>query len=210
MENTLQFQEKAKVLTAQDQEIGQISRVVMNTDTKAVTHIVVRKKGLFDNEEKLVPIEQIAEAGPDQIRLSEAVDGVESLDPFEEKRKIPDVSPRETGSTTQMSTAAGMSMVTPAVSDPGEGRFITVIDQNIPEGTVAVKEGAQVITSEGKKVGKMGGVVADLPDDQATHLLVSKGRSADEQKLVPINWVDWLEEKEVHLNVEKTAVEELA
>jgi len=208
MENTLQFKQNAKVLTANGEEIGNITRVVIHPETKIVTHIVVRKKGLFDNEEKLMPIDQIAATTEDQITLHETADEMDVLPPFEEKRKI-----REEGSgfsrgesVSQVPTAYGMPMVVPADRVPPEGRFITIVEQNIPSGTIAVREGAKVITAEGKNVGKVEGIMAGVPAEQATHLLVSKGLIADEKKLVPIDWVRWMEEKEIHLRVKKDSV----
>jgi uncharacterized protein YrrD len=211
METTLQFKQNAKVLTANGEEIGNITRVVIHPETKIVTHIVVRKKGLFDNEEKLLPIDQIDWTTEDQITLHETADEIDVLPLFEEKRKI-----REEGSgfnrgesVSQVPTAYGMPMVVPADRVPPEGRFITIVEQNIPSGTVAVKEGAKVITAEGKNVGKVEAVMADVPAEQATHLLVSKGLISEEKKLVPIDWVRWIEEKEIHLSVKKDTVMEL-
>ncbi len=209
MDNTLQFQQNANVSTANGEDVGTLTRVVMNSDTKAVTHIVVRGKSIFDNKEKLVPIEQIAMANEDQIMLHDAVEDLKSLSLFEEKHKILDQTAAGTSSAaSQVPTAYGTLSV-PADNTPPGPRYITIIEQNIPTGTVAVKEGAKVITAEGKNVGKIEGIVADKPADQATHLLVTKGRLAEEKKLVPMKYVQWLEEKEVHLSVKKETLKEL-
>jgi sporulation protein YlmC with PRC-barrel domain len=84
------------------------------------------------------------------------------------------------------------------------------MEQNIPEGTIAVKEGAKVYTAEEKYVGKVERIVADLPEDQASHLLISKGLLAEERKLVPITWVQRIGEENIYLNVNKDSLEELA
>jgi uncharacterized protein YrrD len=87
---------------------------------------------------------------------------------------------------------------------------VTQIEQNIPAGTVAVKEGATVISAEGKHVGHMESVFADAAVEQITHLLISNGLITKEKKLLPIDWVTVLGEDEIHLRVNKLSVDELA
>ena len=96
------------------------------------------------------------------------------------------------------------------ISTDSADQFVTQIEQNIPAGTVAVKEGATVITADGKHVGYMESVFADVSAEQITHLLISNGLITKEKKLVPIDWVTVLGEDEIHLRVDKPAVDELA
>lgn len=211
MENTLQFQQNAKVIASNGEEIGHIRRVVMRPDTKEVTHIVVQMKSLLKKEEKLVPIGQIAETTESQITLSSAAGDLESLSPFEEEHLIqtegsdPGVPP-----PSRLPSAFDTPVGFPAYMPPSGDKFITKIEQNIPEGTVAVEEGAKVITEEGKYVGKLERIVAEMSADQATHLLVSKGLIAEEKRLIPIDWVQRMEEKEIQLGVKEVTVDKLA
>jgi hypothetical protein len=73
-----------------------------------------------------------------------------------------------------------------------------------------LKEGAKVITVDGKHVGNVERVLAEVPADRATHLLVSMGIFTKESKLIPINWVEMMSESEVHLRVRKESLEEIA
>jgi uncharacterized protein YrrD len=211
MENTLEFQQDAIVVVSNGDEIGHISRVVMRPETKEVTHIVVRMKSLLKKVEKLIPVSQITATTEGQIVLSSAVEDLESLVPFEEEDLIqvegstPGISP-----PSQSPSAFGTTINLPAYMPPSGEKFITRIKQNIPEGTVAVEEGAKVITEEGKYVGKLERIVTELPEDQATHLLISKGFIAEEKRLIPIGWVQRMGEKEIHLGVKEETVDELA
>ena len=97
----------------------------------------------------------------------------------------------------------------PYVPAPGE-EYVTQTKQNIPTGTVALKEGAKVISAEGQPVGKVERVLADLSMEQVTHLLVSRGIFPKETKLIPMEWVARMEDDDVHLRVDEHAVKELA
>jgi uncharacterized protein YrrD len=86
---------------------------------------------------------------------------------------------------------------------------VTQVERNIPDGTVALEEGARVLTAEGRNAGKVERVLADGGAECVTHLLVSTGMLTKEKKLVPINWVTTIGEHEIHLRVEKHALEAL-
>lgn len=208
MENTMQFQKNATVFNANGDEIGHITRVVLHPDTKVLTHVVVRKKKLFEKDEKLMPIDQIADTSGALITLRETAEDLDVLPSFEEKHFIMQEGTSEgTTPATQVPTAYGVPLVNS--SNATAGKYVTVIEQNIPPGTVAVKEGAKVVTAEGKNVGKVESIMANTPDDQATHLVVTSGVMTEEKKLVPIQLVDEIDEKEIRLNVNKDSVKEL-
>jgi hypothetical protein len=88
--------------------------------------------------------------------------------------------------------------------------FATRVDQNIPEGTVAMKEGARVISADGEHVGDVERVFTGIPNEQITHLLISRGKIKKTAKLVPIDWVNTMNEDEVNLRVNKVSIDNLA
>ena len=78
----MQFRNNTAVFTSDDREVGKIDRVVLDPRTKEVTHVVIRK-GLLSTEDKVVPIDQIAEAGEKQVVLRQDIN-FETLPDFEE------------------------------------------------------------------------------------------------------------------------------
>jgi uncharacterized protein YrrD len=211
MDTNIQFQKNATVVAASGQQVGSLNRVVVDPNTKVLTDIVVRTGVLFNQEERVVPIELVDETTADLIVLHEDAGDLSTFPPFEERRLIDpegDIErPQSSGNEVpQIYGYPGGVFVAPTSGE----KFNTMIEQNIPSGTVALKEGAVVITAEGKHVGKVERVLAEAPADRATHLLISTGMFIKETKLVPINWVQTIYESEVHLRVKKDSVEELA
>jgi uncharacterized protein YrrD len=206
MENMLQFQQNASVLAADGRAVGRLDRVVLNPETKVLSHIVVRSGSLFSKkEEKVVPVEEIAEATREQIVLRTS--DLDSLPALQEERAVAFSEDQPPAGSSAQPLLYGSPMTgTPA---PAQHPFITRFEQNIPEGTVAMKEGARVISVEGKRVGSVERVLARAPEDRATHLLVSSGLFVREKKMIPIAWVLMLGEAEVHLRVKKDSVEKL-
>ncbi len=207
MNTTMEFEQNAGVVTASGQEVGHIDRVVVDPETRAITHIVVRK-GFLLTHDKVVPIELVEDATEQQITLREDAGDLDALPPFEETHYVlaDEDAQNEPPPVEYMPSAYGLGspLAMPA------NRYIQKTEQNIPEGSVALKEGAKVVSAEGKYVGNVERVVTDAPTDKATHLLVSKGRIAKVKKLIPINWVMGLSEEKVRLRVEQETIEELS
>jgi uncharacterized protein YrrD len=199
----MEFKQNAAIVTSNGDAVGHIYRVVVDPETKVVTHIVVRKGFLF-KEDKVVPISLIAEATDEQIKLRDDVGDLHALPLFEEKHYV---MSGDSGGSVITQPIAGMPGS--YVTEPRE-KYIKQVERHIPAGTVALKEGAKVVDADGKSVGSVERVIT-APDaaDHATHLLVSKGLLSKEKKLIPITWVTIVADDEVQLTVEPSKLDEL-
>ena len=206
MEQKILFQKNANVIAANGQQVGTLERVVLNPETKVVTDIVIQTGTLFNKEARVMPVEAVVETTEDQIVLSDKIGELESFPRFEERHLI------DTNIETDRTTW-NVAPVIYGYPEPGSAvatgeQFVTQIEQNIPEGTVAMKEGAKVITADGKHVGNVERVLADSSVDQITHLVMSMGMFTKELRLIPIRLVMTVEEDKVHLRVKKVSVED--
>jgi len=171
--------------------------------------IVVRTGTLFSKADKVVPIEYVVETTENQVVLSNEAGELESFPPLEERHLVSENAdaaqqPADIPPVVYGSPGFG-PMLVPA---PGE-QIVTQIEQNIPVGTVAMKEGAKVISADGKHVGNVERVLADPSVDQVTHLVISQGLFTKANKLIPISYVMTIGEDTVHLRVKKVSVEDV-
>jgi uncharacterized protein YrrD len=204
----MKLEQDAKVFTADDKQVGHLDRVVIDPKTKKATHIVVRK-GLIFTEDKVVPINLIASVKGDRVTLREDAGDLEALPKFEERHHVP-LDEEERSRIGN----AGIN-VPPYYLYPPYGipsylplRPIEVV-QNIPQGTIALKEGAEVTSADGEYVGKVEEVLTSAQVDQVTHFVVSQGLLTKTRKLIPSTWVSRLEEDKVHLEVNSRLLGEL-
>lgn len=120
----MQFQKNAKVLTAQGQPVGKLERVVLNPESKVVTHIVISRGSFFKKEAKVLPVDLIAKTTRSRITLCDGADELNSLPDFRVTRyggKKEEVTPP---------TSPGLpsnSYGTPMVGIP-----ITAPDESVP------------------------------------------------------------------------------
>jgi hypothetical protein len=84
-----------------------------------------------------------------------------------------------------------------------------VIQQNIPENTVPLKDGSNVISADGKHVGDVERLFVEPDSHKVTHFLISQGRLFKDRKVVPTNWVKSVEENKVNLTVSARLLEDL-
>ncbi|MBI2331786.1 MAG: PRC-barrel domain-containing protein [Chloroflexi bacterium] len=211
MDKKIQLEKNADVLNEKGEEIGSLERVVLNPETRVVTDLVVRTGAFLGKKEKVVPMDMVVEAKEHLVVLRDDKEMLDNLPPFEEKRMVSDIeNPEFPQSNSQVPPVIYGIPGTPPLNLPTPGEMlVTQTVQNIPEGTVAMKEGAKVIAIEGKHVGNVEGVVADPKADLITHLLISSGVLTKAIKLIPIQWVKALRENEVLLRVKKESLEEV-
>lgn len=212
MDTKIQFQKDAAVMSATGKQLGTLERLVVNPESKALTDIVVRTGSMLNHEEKVVPVELISETTEEQIVLSKGAEDLKAFPPFEEERIV-----NERGGVSQPSLG-GSSLPMPGgypgvnmpVAEAEKERIVTRMEQNIPEGTVAMKHGAKVIAADGKSVGSVEKVLADTELVLVTHLLVARGLLTKEAKLIPVKWVMTVGEDQVHLRVSRNSVDDLS
>lgn len=222
----MQLREGTSVFTWDDKDVGHIARVVMNPVSKEVTHVVIRQGFLF-TEDKVLPIDYIATASEDRVVLRQDVRDLENLPHFEETHYVPayrgdDTYPEygpESAEPVMWYPPVGMAPYhtagfygAPAVAHwpyETDDAYTERKEQNIPDDTVAIKDGADVISSDGKHVGDVERVLVDTSSDYASHIVISQGLFFKERKLVPTLWLSTIMDDEVHLSVDSDYIEKL-
>jgi uncharacterized protein YrrD len=202
----MQFKDNTEVFMSDDHsddhKVGRVNRVVIDPRTKEATHIIIRT-GLLFADDKVIPIDQIVEAREDRITLSQDLD-FESLPDYEEKHFIP-LEDDELPPTFGPGQAPPMYWYPfRSVHDSQDHILrphIIETEHNIPDRTVALKEGAKVTSADGKHVGHIERVFVDPDTDRVMTLLVSKGLLLKERMFIPSAWISGFGEHEVKLAV---------
>ncbi len=218
----MQFREGTPVYTADHQNIGSIDRVVIDPGTKEVTHVVVRQGVLF-TEDRVVPVQRVESASVDEVRLHKDLGDPQELPLFQETyyftpeeapgRPHPpgDVQPIQAVPSLYWYPPVGMAGASynPMYYDNFMPAYEVHTKQNIPENTVGLKEGADVISADGEQVGRIKRVFMDEDSKRATHLLISEGWLFPVKKVLPINWIRSIDENEIELTVTAPFLERL-
>ena len=208
----MQFKRDTQVYSSDGNDVGHIDRVVLNPKTKEVTHVVVRK-GILFTEDKLVPISLIASATQNRVTLRPNAGDLNALPLYEETHYIP----LDESEANAVAYPPDMAMPLYWYAPLGgtwsgyipQPAYRAETEQNIPDDTVAIKEGATVFSSDDKNVGSIERVFTDSMTDRATYLVISHGAIVKEKKSIPMSWVRAVTEDEVHLNVGASVLENL-
>jgi uncharacterized protein YrrD len=223
----MELKSGADVYGSDDKKLGTIERVVIDPRTKEVTHVVV-DKGFFFGEDKVVPISLLGPVTEERVVLREGNYDFEDLPSFREteyvRAEAETAETREVPPEPQREAAEPSLFVRPyywypplgvgwwngmGYPSPIESEFVRTVEINIPEGTVALEEGAQVIGSDDEPIGKVDEVMTDAETERVTHFIISEGLIFKEKKLIPAHWVQSILEDRVFLSVPSGVVKDL-
>ena len=215
----MELKEGTSVFTPGGEEVGKVNRFVVDPATNEVTHIVIQKGWLLP-EDKVVPFDMVSSATDERVVLSEEVGDFDELPLFEETHFV-----RATGEGPGdlTPTADPKYQYTPAyywypaqsnIGFPGIGLGHYAWPngektRNIPEDTVPLKEGTNIMSADGKHVGDVERLLLEPDSNMVTHFIVSQGVLFKDRKLIPANWVKSVEEDNVYLVVSSEVLERL-
>jgi uncharacterized protein YrrD len=210
MDRSIQFKEGVDVFTSDGRQMGKVNRLVVEPATNEVTHIVVQKGWLFP-EDKVVPVQMVSSGTEEKIVLTKQLSDFDELPPFEETHYFrameDDFTP--TGGRAYMSSPSYYWYPPQGyISYPGyDLEYYTI--RNIPDNAIPLREGTDVISSDGEHVGNIECLFIESASNRITHFLIVKGLFFKDRKLIPVHWVKSVEEDKVHLLMSSRLLERL-
>ncbi len=228
----MEFKAGTYVYTTDGKDVGSIDRVILDPRSNEISGIVVKQGWLF-SEDKVISIDLIASASEDRVTLRQTKHDLNKLPPFEETYYVPleeedypqGLSEKAIARTNYAPASYayppvgtewwgyggyfGLPPAEPVATSDYGADYIQRTKTNIPEGTIAVREGARVMSVDNQHVGDVEEVFTDPASNAATHILISQGHFFKEHKLVPTNWIKSERENEVQLTVNTSLVERL-
>ena len=202
----MQYVKGAEVFTAAGEKIGTVSRVVIDAKTRDVTDLVV-ERGALVKDEKVIPIGLVDLENRDRIVLRETNQSVDDFLDYETTHYVPVEqagAPYENVEANYWYPPVNFQMQMPRA-----GLISTAVpdqvprtETSIPEGRIAISEGAQVVSADDKHIGNVEQVITGADSNTMTHFAVGKGFLLKEHKLVPESWITGVEDDKVRLSVE--------
>ena len=195
----------AEVFSSVGEKIGSLDRVVLDPQTKKVSHIIVTK-GILFSASKVIPISYVDLDG-DRITLTENAMELEDLPDFVEASFISTNqanSPEDTADATYFNPSHNVVWWSTGgfVWYP-RPRYVIKTEKGVPDDMVALEEGAAVVDENGEDIGNIERVIVEESEKRATHMVVSSGFLSKEYKLIPTLWITDVTEDKVHLSIDE-------
>lgn len=212
----MHFKKNTKVLTHDQQKVGDIDRVVIDPATDEVSHLVVEKGFLF-TEDKVVPVTDIQSTSEKEVILKKAA-APEDYPQFDETQYIPnagveDFNRRQADEARQLLWYHAAVKAPYLKSSPYPSQYKPLYykekHRNIPDDAVALEEGADVTDTDGRHLGTIEDVYTEPETFKVSHLLVSSGMIKKDKKIIPAAWVKDIVEDAVQLHVKERVFENL-
>jgi sporulation protein YlmC with PRC-barrel domain len=209
----MKFRDGAEVYSKENEHVGRLDRVVLDPITKQVSHIVVRK-GILLTEDRVISMDTIDRVDDEKVYLKEGISEFGRIPKFEETHylRAEDIEKMRNGSSQLARPlywypALGNPIHNHRLFAPPMPMYIAETQRNIPDDAVPLKEGAKVISQDGKHVGNIEEVMIDPDEERATHVVIEAGLIFPEKKLIPALWLTNVLEDEVHLAMTSRALE---
>lgn len=198
----LELNEGTRIEAADGQNVGNVDRLVIDPSGSRVTHVVVRK-GIFFQDDRVIPVDAIESADEDLVRLQATVDPGQ-LPAFESTHYVPLDEP--TVNLLGRSEDGALAWAYPVAPSTGYPSYPaypittrTEVERNVPDDSHVIEPGSRVITIDGEEIGKIQEVTID-EDGHLTHVTVDPGWFQSET-IIPAHWVRQIDEDRVQIGV---------
>jgi sporulation protein YlmC with PRC-barrel domain len=182
------FEIGAKATTT-DAAHGQVSRIVVDPTSRAVTHVAI----LLGRHERLVPVD-LVQVTADGLQLNCTRAEFDKLKPGEITEFM--------GGSWQLYTRGETT------SEYAQRRRQTLTYESVPWGEVDVRPGDQVYATDGE-IGLVEGLAIDPADHRVTHVILQEGHLWGHKAVaIPVSAVTEVRAG-IRLNVSKQQVENL-
>jgi uncharacterized membrane protein len=184
---------------------GKSTAAIVDPITRKLTHIAVVEQSVLHGEERLVPIDRVIKTTREAIHLNCTKDEILDMEPFTRTHYL-EMDRGAEGyaySLPYMTTYPDM-MMSPELS------YLTVQDQLVPEGEVAIHRGMMVEATDGP-VGEVGELLLDPQSGQITHFLLMRGFGGGKKETaIQVGTIDHADEDTLYLKIAKDQVKQLA
>jgi hypothetical protein len=186
---------------AEDGAVGTVEKIVVDPEERKPGYLVV-KRGRGRARQIVVPVSLVADVSGENVTLDTSRRALESFPDYE-------ITVRK-GEYQKPIPVAGPHPV--AVYAPPTNRGYMVLRQrNVPEASVAVEKGMDVVDATGLGVGEVHGLVAKTGSRKASHLVLRQAHPLESpDRLIPVDLVASVEDGAVRLRITVDHVNGLA
>jgi sporulation protein YlmC with PRC-barrel domain len=179
---------------------------LVDVKRQEVTHLVV-KESEPPHEERLVPIEAVADTAPDTILLRATRAQLAKMESFVQTEFIEEKMPDPVNAPGGVVPIGRYWFsLYPA---PDRTKIVTVEHKKVPLGELAIERGTHVHATDGR-IGQVDELIVDPEDEHITHVVMREGHLWGHKEIfIPISAIDRIQANTVHLKLTKAEVEAL-
>jgi sporulation protein YlmC with PRC-barrel domain len=181
-----------------DGEAGTVDKIVTDPQGRRPSYLVV-KRGRLQQRRIVVPVSLVADVSAEGVALETTRPALDQFPDYEitvqhgeYRRPVPIGAPRPIGAFVPASNKD----------------FMVLRQRSVPDTSISVDEGMEVLDATGLRVGQVQGLVLDSDSRQPSHIVLHQsGPLASQHRLVPVDLVARVREDrlQLHINSEHVA-----
>ena len=218
MNTEIQLNKDMSIYADDNSKVGNLRQVVIDPVTSKITHVVVEQGFIFTTD-KVLPIDYIARQEGDSLYLDRSSKTL-NLPDFEETYYVSQTNPEVV--VEEDDFVPDSVYYYPPMLDGGVGMYYwglppylagdpmkAITRRNIPDDSALIEEGAKVYSLDGDHVGEVYSVHMDGANKRITHFIISQGLLFHDYKLIPVFWVNQVDEDGIRVAVNTAQLEKL-
>jgi sporulation protein YlmC with PRC-barrel domain len=188
---------------SQGGKAGHLERIIADPETHEPAYLVV-KRGLIPSRQRqiVVPVSLVREVTAQAVMLDTTLEVLDTFPDYEitvEKRR-----------KSQPDPTLYEPLIPPIMRPWTQEGKVRVRERTVPEHTVDIRRGMTVYDCAGVKLGQAEGISADAEEHRASHLVLRQQRRLKgEQRLIPVDLVDFTIRSNIYLSIGKDHVQRL-
>ena len=199
-----------------DGEYGKSSHIIIEQNTKKVTHFVVEVSNLLESHKYLVSIERVVRTTPKSVALDCTKKELTAMPSFTEMQFFNPITYKYEALIDFSEEAIArrnsyLMWSDPSLdADPSADIFSMPIEAElIPTGEMAVRKGAWVEATDGH-IGRVEEFLVDPSDRHLTHLVLEEGLWHKKVLTLPLSEILYMNEDYIYLKLNKQAISQAA
>lgn len=199
------------VLSNDGEQVGDVHKMVLSPVTHQLESLIIQQGALF-TEQRVVPARLIEQSSEEEVRLTLNAEALRTLPHYKETHFIDSLASDrgEPGAATlyylhPVDVSQEGDLLPNYPSPPIVERTV----ENLPAGSYVLDQGSEIHDRDGDPIGEVKQIIADPASHDVTHFAISRGVIFETEKLIPVQWVDSIEDGKVNLAVEKEVIQQL-
>ena len=177
---------------AADGAVGRVDKIVVDSDEREPGYLVI-KRGRVRPRKIVVPVSLVSDVSGDDVTLDTSREALRSFPDYEVT-----VREGEYGKPVPVAGPQSVAVYTP----PTNRGYVALRQRSVPEASVSVERGMDVVDAADLGVGEVLGLIAETGSRRASHLVLRQRHPLEErERLVPVDLVAAVQGDTVQLRI---------
>ena len=194
-----------EVLTAENEKVGELKSVIIDPAKDQISDLIIQKGFLFPTD-KIVPFSLVVDGDGESLQLREFKGDIEDFQDYRERDFVPIDNYINNQLGGKIVPLIHYSPLGISRAQEIELKGVPVTSKNLKGSLESLKEGMEVVSLDGEKIGKVKEIFLHPTEGRITHILAADGVLIRSEVLIPAAWIENISDAKIRLYVNSSVI----